>query len=99
MFCFTPDAEFPVCNGEKGHFDGKLVSPVCNGIIKDFVGGVATNAVPDRASALVATDITSCATPPTSPSSRKATVSASAAGASPATLPCRKALSTPSVWW
>ena len=58
VFCFTPDAEFPVCNGEKGHFDGKLVSPVCNGLIKDFVGGVATNAVPDRASALVATDIT-----------------------------------------
>ena len=58
VFCFTPDAEFPVCNGEKGHFDGKLVSPVCNGVIKDFVGGVATNAVPDRASALVATDIT-----------------------------------------
>ena len=58
VFCFTPDAEFPVCNGEKGHFDGKLVSPVCNGFIKDFVGGVATNAVPDRASALVATDIT-----------------------------------------
>ncbi len=58
VFCFTPDAEFPVCNGEKGHFDGKLVSPVCNGIIRDFVGGVATNAVPDRASALVATDIT-----------------------------------------
>ena len=58
VFCFTPDAEFPVCNGEKGHFDGKLVSSVCNGVIKDFVGGVATNAVPDRASALVATDIT-----------------------------------------
>ena len=57
-FCFTPDAEFPVCNGEKGHFDGKLVSPVCNGVIKDFEGGVATNAVPDRASALVTTDIT-----------------------------------------
>ena len=57
-FLFTPDAEFPVCNGEKGHFDGKLVSPVCNGVIKDFEGGVATNAVPDRASALVTTDIT-----------------------------------------
>mgnify|MGYP000608190260 CR=1 FL=1 len=39
VFCFTPDAEFPVCNGEKGHFDGKLVSPVCNGVIKDFEGG------------------------------------------------------------
>ena len=57
-FCFTPDAEFPVCNGEKGHFDGKLVSPVCNGEIKEFEGGVANNAVPDRASALVETDIT-----------------------------------------
>ena len=58
VFCFTPDAEFPVCNGEKGQFSGKLVSPVCNGVIKEFVGGVANNAVPDRASALVETDIT-----------------------------------------
>ena len=58
VFCFTPDAEFPVCNGEKGQFNGKLVSPVCNGEIKEFVGGVANNAVPDRASALVETDIT-----------------------------------------
>ena len=57
-FCFTPDAEFPVCNGEKGHFGAELVSPVCNGVIKEFVGGVANNAVPDRASALVETDIT-----------------------------------------
>ena len=32
-FCFTPDAEFPVCNGEKGHFGAELVSPVCNGVI------------------------------------------------------------------
>ena len=45
VFCFTPDAEFPVCNGEKGHFDGKLVSPVCNGVIKDFVGGVANTTI------------------------------------------------------
>ena len=99
MFCFTPDAEFPVCNGEKGHFDGKLVSPVCNGVIKDFAGGVATNAVPDRASALVATDITKLRNAPNITLEPEATVSASAAGASPATLPCRKALSTPSVWW
>ena len=58
VFCFTPDAEFPVCNGEKGHFGAELVSPVCNGEIKAFEGGVANNAVPDRASALVETDIT-----------------------------------------
>ncbi len=56
-FCFTPDAEFPVCNGEKGHFRAKLVSPVCDGVIRAFEGGVANNAVPDRASALVAADI------------------------------------------
>ena len=33
VFCFTPDAEFPVCNGEKGLFGAKIVSPVCNGVI------------------------------------------------------------------
>ncbi len=53
VFCFTPDAEFPVCNGEKGHFGGSLRSGVCKGKILDFTGGVARNAVPDRASALV----------------------------------------------
>ena len=46
-----------MCNGEKGHFGGKIVSPVCNGVIAEFEGGVANNAVPDRASALVKTDI------------------------------------------
>ncbi len=50
VFCFTPDAEFPVCNGEKGGFSGELVSPVfIDGVIVDFAGGVAVNAVPDRA--------------------------------------------------
>lgn len=50
VFCFTPDAEFPVCNGEKGGFGGEIVSPVLeNGVIVDFTGGVAHNAVPDRA--------------------------------------------------
>ena len=58
VFCFTPDAEFPVCYGEKGHFGGKIVSPVCGGVILEMEGGVANNAVPDRASALVKTDIT-----------------------------------------
>ena len=28
-FCFTPDAEFPVCNGEKGGFNGEIVSASC----------------------------------------------------------------------
>ena len=49
-FCFTPDAEFPVCNGEKGGFNGEIVSPrFQDGVIADFTGGVAVNAVPDRA--------------------------------------------------
>ena len=60
-FCFTPEAEFPVCNGEKGHFNGKIVSPVCNGNVVEMEGGVANNAVPDRASALVKADISKLA--------------------------------------
>ena len=54
VFCFTPDAEFPVCNGEKGLYGSKLVSKRLEGRILDFEGGVATNAVADRAAALVA---------------------------------------------
>ena len=57
-FCFSPDAEFPVCNGEKGIFSAELVSDVLNGNIIDFAGGVAHNVIPDRASCLVKADIT-----------------------------------------
>ena len=92
VFCFTPDAEFPVCNGEKGHFGGKIVSPVCNGVICDFEGGVANNAVPDRASALLHTDITKLKNAPNitlEPPGKAAC--GCAAGARPAMLPCRKA--------
>lgn len=54
VFCFTPDAEFPVCNGEKGGFNGEIVSPAFeNGVIVNFSGGVAVNAVPDRAVCVV----------------------------------------------
>lgn len=57
-FCFSPDAEFPVCNGEKGGFNGYLVSKKLeNGNILDFTGGVAHNVVPDRASCLVKAEI------------------------------------------
>ena len=53
-FCFTPDAEFPVCNGEKGGYSANLVSPVFeDGVIEDMEGGVAHNAVPDRARCIV----------------------------------------------
>lgn len=55
-FCFSPDAEFPVCNGEKGGFNGYLVSKPLNGRLLEFTGGVAHNVVPDRASCLVQAD-------------------------------------------
>ena len=44
----------PVCNGEKGGFNGEIVSPRFeNSIITAFEGGVAHNAVPDRAACTV----------------------------------------------
>lgn len=53
-FLFTPDAEFPVCYGEKGGFDADITSaPIANGAIKEFEGGAATNAVPGSAHAVV----------------------------------------------
>ena len=55
-FCFTPDAEFPVCYGEKGGYGGWLVSAPLHGNLIDFQGGVAHNVVPDRAYALVRAD-------------------------------------------
>ena len=60
-FCFSPDAEFPVCNGEKGGFNGYLVSRPLAGNILHFAGGVAHNVIPDRASCLVKGDITKLA--------------------------------------
>lgn len=53
-FVLTPDAEFPVCYGEKGGFNGTITSaPVEDPQIVDFEGGVATNAVPGEAFAVV----------------------------------------------
>ena len=51
---FTPDASFPVCYGEKGRVSMRLFSePVDGGAIIDFGYGVAENAVPDKAHALI----------------------------------------------
>lgn len=58
-FCLTPDAEFPVCYGEKGGYGGWLVSAPLQGDLLDFSGGAARNVVPDRAAALVRADIAS----------------------------------------
>lgn len=50
-FLFTPDAEFPVCCGEKGGFSATFRSPVpSDGMIEDFEGGTAGNAIPSLAS-------------------------------------------------
>ncbi|MEG0376716.1 MAG: Sapep family Mn(2+)-dependent dipeptidase, partial [Raoultibacter sp.] len=47
-FIFTPDADFPVCYGEKGGFDGCYTSKAMGSDAKivEFKGGNATNAVP-----------------------------------------------------
>ncbi|MEQ3361383.1 Sapep family Mn(2+)-dependent dipeptidase [Raoultibacter massiliensis] len=57
-FVFTPDADFPVCYGEKGGFDGRFESMPMgdDAMIVDFGGGNATNAVPSEAYAIVKAD-------------------------------------------
>ncbi|MFZ2755357.1 MAG: Sapep family Mn(2+)-dependent dipeptidase [Atopobiaceae bacterium] len=56
-FLFTPDAEFPVCNGEKGHFGGTFVSPrIAGGGIVEMDGGTVPNAIPGIATAVVRAD-------------------------------------------
>lgn len=48
-FLFTPDAEFPVCNAEKGCFGGTFASaPIVGGVIHSWSGAEATNAIPSE---------------------------------------------------
>ena len=49
LFCFSPDAEFPLINGEKGIVHGKMRSLCKMEKIIDIKGGAAYNAVPDKA--------------------------------------------------
>lgn len=53
LFCFSPDANFPLCNGEKGGFHGRIVSKIALDNIIDIHGGIAGNVIPDKASATV----------------------------------------------
>ena len=55
-FCFTPDANFPVCFGEKGLYGGTMISEKLSGNIIEFTGGVALNVVPDLASVVIKCD-------------------------------------------
>ena len=57
-FLFTPDAEFPVCCGEKGGFSATITSaPVAGGAIVELEGGTAGNAIPSLAHAQVRADV------------------------------------------
>lgn len=48
-FLFTPDAEFPVCNAEKGCFGGAFTSAkIEHGVICAWSGAEAANAVPSE---------------------------------------------------
>lgn len=53
LFCFSPDANFPLCNGEKGSYHGRIVSKIPTGNIIDIHGGIAGNVIPDKAYATV----------------------------------------------
>jgi len=53
LFCFSPDANFPLCNGEKGIYHGRIISNVPMQNVIDIKGGLAANAIPDRAEARV----------------------------------------------
>ena len=55
-FLFTPDAEFPLCYGEKGQFGATLTSGIIEGAIASFIAGTAPNAVPGIARAVVCVD-------------------------------------------
>lgn len=50
-FAFTPDADFPVCIGEKGQLGVTVELPVDGKVITDVVGGTVSNAVCASASA------------------------------------------------
>ena len=53
-FLFTPDASFPVSYGEKGIYHAWVTSPpILNGRIVELQGGVAMNAVPGEAYAVL----------------------------------------------
>ena len=53
LFCFSPDADFPLIHGEKGIYHARLVSRHTPVNVLEMTGGVVANAVPAKASALV----------------------------------------------
>lgn len=53
LFCFSPDADFPLINGEKGIYHARLIALHTPENVLEIHGGVAANAVPAKASARV----------------------------------------------
>lgn len=64
-FLFTPDADFPLCYGEKGTYWGHFVSDDLgeDRVIVDFAGGTVPNAIPNLASVTVRADASALPTP------------------------------------
>ena len=56
LFCFSPDSSFPLVNGEKGIFQGRIRAKLPLGEILDIHGGVAPNVIPNKAEATVRAD-------------------------------------------
>lgn len=56
MFCFSPDAEFPLICGEKGIWHGVMKSRCNADNILEIHGGFAPNAIPDLCEAVVKAD-------------------------------------------
>ena len=64
LFLFTPDAEFPVCNAEKGCFGGTFKSAkIENGIICSWSGAEATNAIPSQSECIIAVPLSELPAP------------------------------------
>ena len=53
LFCFSPDADFPLIHGEKGIYHGRILSRHKPVNVLEVTGGVAPNAVPAKAYARV----------------------------------------------
>lgn len=53
LFCFSPDADFPLICGEKGIWGGSMVSVCAPENIVDIHGGFASNAIPGSCEATV----------------------------------------------
>lgn len=52
QYAFTPDAEYGICNREKGILRIRIEGPASS-VVDDFQGGSVVNAVPDRANVIL----------------------------------------------